>query len=233
MNPTFDKREIERAYREDPIAAAAEYGAEFRTDVESFISRDAIMACVPIGERELPPMRGTRYRAFLDFAGGSGTDSATLAIAHDERDEHGVTIAVLDVIRERKPPFSPEDVCIEFAQTCKAYNLREATSDRWGGDFPIERMKAHGVKVTPSARPKSDIYRDLLPLLNSQRVELLDNNKLIEQLAGLERRVARGGRDSIDHAPGGHDDLINSAAGVLVTTVVSPKGGALAGKLSW
>jgi hypothetical protein len=27
---------------------------------------------------------------------------------------------------------------------------------------------------------------------------------------------ARGGKDSIDHAPGGHDDLANAACGALV-----------------
>ena len=32
----------------------------------------------------------------------------------------------------------------------------------------------------------------------------------------LERRTSRGGRDSIDHAPGAHDDLPNAVAGVLV-----------------
>ena len=35
----------------------------------------------------------------------------------------------------------------------------------------------------------------------------------LAQLCGLERRTARGGRDSIDHAPGGHDDLANAVAG--------------------
>ncbi|MGI4942968.1 MAG: hypothetical protein ACRYHQ_20780, partial [Janthinobacterium lividum] len=29
---------------------------------------------------------------------------------------------------------------------------------------------------------------------------------------------ARGGRDSIDHAPGAHDDIANVVAGVLVMT---------------
>jgi predicted PurR-regulated permease PerM len=33
------------------------------------------------------------------------------------------------------------------------------------------------------------------------------------QLVGLERRVTRGGRDSIDHAPNSHDDLANAVAG--------------------
>jgi hypothetical protein len=67
-----------------------------------------------------------------------------------------------------------------------------------------------------SARPKSDLYIDLLPLINSQRVELLDDKRLIAQLIGLERRTSRMGRDSVDHAPGGHDDCANAVAGLLV-----------------
>jgi hypothetical protein len=39
------------------------------------------------------------------------------------------------------------------------------------------------------------------------------------QFVGLERRVGRTGKDSIDHAPGGHDDLANAAAGALVNAL--------------
>jgi hypothetical protein len=60
------------------------------------------------------------------------------------------------------------------------------------------------------------LYCDLLPLLNSKRVELLDNPRLAAQLVGLERRTVRSGRDTVDHTPGGHDDLANVVAGVLV-----------------
>jgi hypothetical protein len=42
------------------------------------------------------------------------------------------------------------------------------------------------------------------------------------QLIGLERRTARGGRDSIDHPPGGHDDVANAAAGALVQLCGEP-----------
>jgi hypothetical protein len=41
---------------------------------------------------------------------------------------------------------------------------------------------------------------------------------------GLKRRTSRGGRDSIDHAPGGHDDLANSVAGVA-DVISSGRGG--------
>jgi hypothetical protein len=55
----------------------------------------------------------------------------------------------------------------------------------------------------------------MLPAINSGQVELPDDVRLVAQIVGLERRTARGGRDSIDHAPGGHDDLCNAVAGVI------------------
>jgi len=61
---------------------------------------------------------------------------------------------------------------------------------------------------------KSDLYTDFLPLLTSGLVELVDQPRLIAQIVGLERRTARSGRDSIDHGPGGNDDLANVVAGV-------------------
>jgi hypothetical protein len=45
---------------------------------------------------------------------------------------------------------------------------------------------------------------------------LLDHPRLINQICGLERRTARGGRDSIDHSPGNHDDVANAVAGAIV-----------------
>jgi hypothetical protein len=68
---------------------------------------------------------------------------------------------------------------------------------------------------------KSELYGELLPLLNSGRIELLDNAKLVTQLASLERRTGRGARDSIDHAVGQHDDVANAVAGACAITVVS------------
>jgi hypothetical protein len=56
----------------------------------------------------------------------------------------------------------------------------------------------------------------LLPLLNAGRCNLLDLPRLVVQIAGLERRTAPGGKDSIDHPPGAHDDCANAAAGALL-----------------
>ena len=72
-----------------------------------------------------------------------------------------------------------------------------------------------GVTVDASARAKSSLYQDALPIINSKKVDLLDHPRMIQQFVGLERRTARSGRDSIDHAPGAHDDLCNVVAGVI------------------
>ena len=80
---------------------------------------------------------------------------------------------------------------------------------------PGERFAAHGVRYEPCERPKSDLYLNLLPTLNAKRVELLDHPRLVSQLCGLERKTARSGKDSIHHAPGARDDLVNSVAGAV------------------
>jgi hypothetical protein len=52
-------------------------------------------------------------------------------------------------------------------------------------------------------------------------VDLLEDARLLAQIVGLERRTARGGRDSVDHAPGAHDDVANAVAGVVAALASS------------
>jgi hypothetical protein len=49
MNPTIPQSVIDEAYEADPSSAAAEYGAEFRTDVETYIAREVIESAVMHG----------------------------------------------------------------------------------------------------------------------------------------------------------------------------------------
>jgi hypothetical protein len=136
-----------------------------------------------------------------------------MAISHREGDK-----VIIDAIRERRPPFSPEQVVDEFAGLLKSYHVTKIQGDRYAGEWPREQFKKRGISYEPCEPPKSDLYRDLLPLINSGRVELLDHPRLISQLANLERRTARSGKDSIDHAPGAHDDVANAVAGAMWAT---------------
>ncbi len=211
MNPGIDATIISEAYNDDPEAARAEYGAEFRDDLADYITRETVDAVTMRGRSELPPMPGGSYFAFCDPSGGV-SDAMTLAIAHLAPDAR----VILDAVREARPPFDPEATVKDFAELLRRFNVSSVTGDRYGGEWPRQRFREHGIDYSPSARPKSDLYMDLLPLLHAGRVELLDHPRIASQLCGLERRTARSGRDSVDHAPGGHDDLANAVAGVLV-----------------
>jgi hypothetical protein len=221
FNPTLPQSVIDAAIARDPEAASAEWLAEWRTDLADFVSRAVVDACIEPGCHERPYVSAAGpYFCFVDAAGGSGSDSMTLAISHADK-ERG---AVLDVLREVRPPFSPDAVVLEFSAVMKSYRVMQAESDRWGGDWVGEAFRKQNIRVVPSAKPKADLYREALPLLNAHRCSLLDHPRLVSQLCGLERRTACGGRDSIDHAPGGHGDLANAASGalLLVTTGRQP-----------
>jgi hypothetical protein len=209
MNPTIPAEVVERALAEDEGSASAEYLATFRHDIESFVSREAVDAVVIPERRSLPPVEGVSYEAFCDPSGGS-SDSMTLAIAHREDGR-----AVLDLVREVRPPFSPEVVVEDFAETLARYHIGQIRGDRYAAEWCSERFRKAGVTYLPAEKPKSDLYREFLPCVNAQTVELLDHPKLIAQLCSLERRTARGGRDSIDHPPKSHDDVCNAVAGAV------------------
>ena len=123
MNPTAAQRVIDEVAERDPAMAAAEYGAQFRSDVETFISRDAVEACV--GDyREMAPASSCYYRAFVDPSGdcpaidgiieeavdvaGEVDDSAVLdaaliaaaqAVEHYEITRYGSLIAWAQLLR--------------------------------------------------------------------------------------------------------------------------------------
>jgi hypothetical protein len=208
FNPSLPQAVVDRALKEDRPKATAEYLAQFRIDLESFVPFEVVMACV--GDHvEAAPLKESRYSAFVDPSGGSA-DSFTMAVSHKDGER-----AFIDCIREIKPPFSPEAVIDEFSALLKSYRVNVVVGDRYAGEFPRELFRKRGIQYRCAEKPKSDLYRDLLPLLNSGRIVLPKSERLVNQLCGLERRVARSGKDSIDHAQGSaaHDDLANCVAG--------------------
>ena len=211
MNPTIDKKLIEQAFDQDPQRAISEYDAVFRTDIEQLIPLEAIENVTIPGRYELPRIWGTEYQAFTDPSGGR-QDSFTLGIAHKDKK----TKTILDLLREVKPPFEPEKVVSEFAGVLRAYGVSTVVADRYAGEWVTDSFRRNGIAVRSSKLNKSEIYLELLPLINSGSCELLDNKRLGVQLNSLERRTRSGGKDSIDHLAGLHDDLANAAAGALV-----------------
>jgi hypothetical protein len=221
MNPSVPQAYIDAHMADDPAKAQAEYFAQFRTDVETFISHEVVDAAVIVGRRELPRVEGVFYTGATDPSGGSN-DSFTLSIDHVETDASGVRRAVLDAVRETRPPFSPDAVVAEYASLLKAYGISRVIGDRYGGAWPPERFAAHGIEYVTADKTASDYYLELLPILNSGRAELLDHPRLAAQLCSLERSAARSGKENISHPPNAHDDVANCVAIAMVTALAVP-----------
>jgi hypothetical protein len=209
MNPTISQKLIDREKAKDPISAASEWEATFRTDIESYVPLEWIESAIIRGRHELPPTK-FRYSGFCDPSGGA-QDAMTLSIAHREGD-----YLVQDVIRAVKPPFDPYQVVSDYAEILKEYRILSVTGDRYAGVWVSEAFQKHGIRYIPSPMTKSEIYLAFEPLLARGEVELLDDKTLFAELRGLERRTGRGRRDTVDHGTGQHDDSANSTAGVMV-----------------
>jgi hypothetical protein len=215
LNPSFDRATIERAFEVDPVAARSEYGRDgtidFRADISGLLADEALQAVVPAGVREVAPdaIEGTCTGHF-DAATGSGSDAAALAIA-----ERG-NPARLVCVRRWKPPFSPSSVITEAASLLRRYRVHEVGIDRYAPGLVADRFRDHGIAAHVADRDTSTAFLDLLALVNSRRVELLDEPALLNELRRLERRPGAGGRDQISHPPQGHDDLAAAAAQALI-----------------
>lgn len=222
MNPKLPQRIVDEALAEDLQAAKSEYLGEFRDDVGEYLPRSVIERVVVAGRTELLPQPARRYVAFADLSGGRADDAA-LAIAHREGRR-----VILDLLRRWRPPFNPHAVVGEMAAEIRRFNIRRCVGDNYGADFVAQAFTGNGVTYAKCEKIKSALYSELLPILCSGELELLDDDLLVSQLAGLERRVRSGGKDIIDHPPNSHDDLANAVAGVANVAV---RTGLIAGAL--
>ena len=135
----------------------------------------------------------------------------TLAIAH-----HEDGLNIIDAVHAEQPPFNPANVVENFVTLLKEYRVREVTGDAYSGEWVVAAFKEHAIRYRTSPINKSTIYLEALSLFTRGQVELPDQRILQVELTQLERRTARGGKDSVDHPPRCHDDLANATCGALV-----------------
>ncbi|MFC1580014.1 terminase large subunit domain-containing protein [Thermodesulfobacteriota bacterium] len=207
MNPAIDQDFIDREVEKDPSAARAEYFAEFRMDIETFLSMEAVTACCGL-PGDLAPRPQFAYRGFVDSSGGR-SDAFTLGIGHQEN-----AMLVVDVVRAWEPPFDPSDVVEAIAEILRHYRLDMVTGDRYGAAWVESAFEKCGIRYLPCDKAKSDLYLNLEGYINTQQIQLPEDEKLVNELAALERRRGRQGKDVVDHPPRGRDDRANVVAGL-------------------
>lgn len=212
MNPLLPQSVIDEAMAEDPAAARSEFGGEFRDDVGEWLPREVIERLVMPDCIEILPRPGVQYKAFFDPSGGRA-DDAVLAIGFLK----SRTVKLAKLCRWR-PPCNPYEVCGRAADELKRWGIRRVTGDNYAAEFVARAFAGSGIKYDRCEKTKSQLYGELLPKMCAGEVSLLDNEDLVNQLAALERRTRSGGKDVVDHPPGGHDDLSNALAGLVEIT---------------
>src|SRR5262249_27447863 len=80
-----------------------------------------------------------RHVGFVDPSDGS-LDGMTLALAHAERD--GTAGSTRCARSNRR--FLPQAAVSEFAFLLRSYRVTKVCGDRYGGEWPAERVRAHG-----------------------------------------------------------------------------------------
>ncbi len=211
LNPTYRQAIIDRAMLKDPSKAKTEYYAEFRDDLETFVSLELIARAVVPGRLSLPYNPRCAYHVFCDPSElvKSG-DSMTLAVSHVASGK-----LIVDRLDEVRPPADPKDVIDRFSATCREYHVSEIVEDRVSIGWIRSDFEKKNIRVEPCSVSKSDLYAFLSVKLQGDLVEIPDDDRLVDQMLGLEKRNLTGGVTRIDHAPGGHDDLVNSLAGAV------------------
>jgi hypothetical protein len=210
FNSTIDRAVIRQAREDDPVAASAEWDAQFRADIAQFLDDASIDAAIDCDRPlELPPRLGVKYHAFTDASAGRH-DAFTMCVGHKEDDRF-----IADVIRGRKPPFDPKSVAADYARLAKDYRCSGVTGDSFAGDWVTAAFRDAGASYRRADLPRSGLYLEALPLFMRGAVSIPDMPILIRELRLLERRTARSGKDSVDHGTGGSDDHANALAGAM------------------
>ena len=191
MNPTIPQSEIDAALEEDPEKNKAEFLAQFRSDLESFVPPEVVNAVTVPGRIELAPDRVRNAIGFLDVSGGKA-DSHCCAVAFKNAND----VAVLAALMEKRGG-DTEAVVREFAELLRRYGLSRVYGDRYGQAWVTDAFRRHDIELIHSPMNRSELYLELLPALRSRQVELLDIPKLRNQFQSLERHTTRTGKDLV------------------------------------
>jgi hypothetical protein len=214
LNPTLPKKIIERRLKEDPEAGAAEYLAEWRSDLSDFLSRDLVESCVDQGVTVRPPRAGVEYHMFCDASGGKG-DSFCSCVAHAEEN-----VIVVDALHETRSPFNAVNAVRATAALAKQYRVSAIQGDDFAAGVLSSMVAETGIRYERVKRDHSATYIEAAVLFTSGRAKLVENARMVHQFSQLERRAVSSGRDRVSHPLGTHDDLANAVAGALVMVAV-------------
>lgn len=187
---------------------------------DALVADDDLAACVTL-DGPLPPQRGPRYVLGLDI--GVTRDRTAGVVCHAERvtrptDELGGTTTVgqrviLDRLRvwrgSREQPVVLDEVEEWVREVCRSYHPCEVVADPFQAVGMLQRLGASGINAHAFTFTASSVGRLAVALhgaLSDRRLDLPDDEELLDELANVRIVETSPNRWRLDHAADRHDD---------------------------
>ena len=184
LNPKVSERIINSALKRDPESAQAEYFAEFREQLEAFLSSEAIDRCVDPGLGRGVVEPGVSYVMSVDPA--LMRDSYGYAIGHLESG-----VVLIDYLKKLRAPVDANGAEDLLKSLVERYRPQGVLCDN---PSTVQRLKPNIPMIyTPFTRQqKLRIYGALKESINLGLIGLPKDDDLIDELKALQ---IRGGVD--------------------------------------
>jgi hypothetical protein len=203
-----DQRELLPAFRYQRL-----FENQWTAGNESFTTLDDVQACVRHAG-PLQPLARTDYVIGVDL--GWRHDPSVAVVAHlAPNPERGA--GAPDVVWDRHEIWAgSQDHEVQFDQVeawvlraARTFNNATVVMDAREGVGMAQRLRDQRLKVEAvpfSARVNTDLARTLLPLLRAHRLDLPDDEHLIDELVNLRITETADGQYRIEHTHDRHND---------------------------
>lgn len=234
MNPAhFPSEAAARENEDDPRIFDREWRAvPGDLDSSAFSSTD-LAACVDIGRRGSPPIRGTAYS--LGYDEGGRQAARALVITHREwrpTPDGSVEYIVVDFLKRWQPGsgIAHDEVMSEVASIAKRYSNARIQRDLFAGDAvnaALSKLGARSEEVSMAPAAQAARFRYLQHLVETGRIRLVDDDQLLRELRGLRETLQQAGRVTFAKGSkrGEFDDLADALALSVEHAKTLPAGG--------
>src|SRR5262249_11060586 len=137
----------------------------------------------------------------------------TLSVVHVEGEDEKARV-VQDVGKawqsSRNATVDLEGTVRAAAEILRRYRCAEVVSDRYSAGWAKQAWERAGIKVVAPEADRSGTYMAAEPLFAQGLISILDDEVQVRELRNLEKRPRPGGKVSVDHPRGLHDDRANA-----------------------
>lgn len=208
-NDIIEEREFREELAIDPHGFGSEYRGDFIDSISNFISPEFVDLCKVSGvifQTAEPKEIDVVYHAAIDAAFKKDRFTFTIVGAVRGKIKQYVMRAWSGT---RIKPVKAKDVADYVQKMSREYGFIKVLADQYAFQPLKEIFLQYGVELeekTFTNSSKKQIFFNYKSLIHSQKIDLLDNEELINETKQLIVEQSDTGTVRIGHPPGGHDD---------------------------